>query len=684
MSLHSLIPGADWLPLLAQIAAKATLVLLLAAVVAALLWRASAATRHMVWCVAVLSVLALPVFSLVLPAWELPLLPAAPAAAVDAPVVAFEPAEVGKADEGVDAVPVAPAPAVAAERGSSGVALSSLALGVAAGGVLLGALWLALGFWGVARLGRRAQVVRDPEWLRIAHEAAERLGLRRPVLLLRARGAVMPATGGIVWPSVVLPHTADEWPEDRRRAVLAHELAHVKRFDTLTQALAQVACVLFWWHPAVWYAARRLRVERERACDDLVLHAGTRASDYAAHLLEIARAHRGPRVAAAALVSMARPSQLESRLLWVLDGARTRAVPSARATVLALLAGLLVVLPLAALKPIQGIAQPGVRNVAREEAKAPPVALEHDEDERKSEGKEERQLDSAKDSAEKDGGVHTLPAFAQTDEDGDTIPTVEDLIALRSAGVDARYIAEMRAAGYTDLTARQLAAMGHGGVTAEYAREMNALFGRLAPEQLAHLGALGVTRAYVEDLRRHGFDGLSAAAAANMAALGVDGDYVRELAGAGYEGLPAQQVAALRAHDVTAAYVRELAAHGLTRLTARELEHLAAMGVTGEYIQQMRAMNLGPLDARALADLRAMDVTPAYIRELAGVGLTGLTPRQLSELAAHDITADWIRELRDAGFAATLTPEQLVRLRVSDVDRELMRSRRGRDPQKQR
>ncbi|HEX2080719.1 MAG TPA: M56 family metallopeptidase [Longimicrobium sp.] len=679
MSLTSLIPGAEWLPLLAQIAAKATLVLLLAAVVAALLWRASAATRHMVWCVAVLSVLALPVFSFVLPAWELPLLPATPAAAVAESPVADEAGDEWKMNEAVEPLQSTSAPAVTAEAGSSRVALSSVALAVAAGGVLLGALWLALGFWGVARLGRRAQVVRDPEWLRAAHDAAERLGLRRPVLLLRARGAVMPATGGIVWPSVVLPHTADAWPEDRRRAVLAHELAHVKRFDTLTQALAQVACVLFWWHPAVWYAARRLRVERERACDDLVLGSGTRASDYAAHLLEIARAHRGPRVAAAALVSMARPSQLESRLLWVLDGARTRAVPSARTTLLAVLAGLLIVGPLAAMRPTQGVAQAGARRAAREEARAPLPSFAPDEDEwTKEEGKEERALEGAK---EKDGDVRRLPAF--TEQDGDTIPTVEDLIALRSAGVDAKYIADMRAAGYADLTTRQLAALGHGGVTAEYAREMNALFGRLTPEQLASLGAMDVTPAYVAELRRHGYDGLSASAVANMAAVGVDGEYIQELAGVGYERLPAQQLANLRALDVTAAYVRELAAHGFTRLSASELGHLAGVGVTGEYIQQMRAMNLGQLDARALGDLAAMDVTPAYVRELAGVGLTGLTPRQLADLAAHDVTAAWIRELRAAGFAATLTPEQLVRLRVSDVDRELMESRH-RERQKQR
>jgi beta-lactamase regulating signal transducer with metallopeptidase domain len=668
MNLHSLIPGAHWLPLLAELAAKATLVLLLAAVVAALLWRASAATRHMVWCVGVLSVLALPVFSIVLPAWELPLLPAAAAPSAAESRVAYDAGDEWKADG--DPLPSGTAPGVAAETAPSGVALSSVALGVAAAGVLLGALWLALGFWGVARLGRRAQVVRDPEWLRATHDAAERLGLRRPVLLLRARGAVMPATGGIVWPSVVLPQSADEWPEDRRRAVLAHELAHVKRFDTLTQALAQVACVLFWWHPAVWYAARRLRVERERACDDLVLHAGTRASDYAAHLLEIARTHRGSRVAAAALVSMARPSQLESRLLWVLDGARTRAVPSARVTVLAALVGLLVVGPLAAMRPTQGVAQPGVGHAALREADDLHASLAQDEDEWKGEGKEERRVDHAK---EKGGdGDHGLPAFTA---DGDTIPSVEELIALRSAGVDAEYIQEMRGAGYPEVSTRELVAMGHAGVTAEYARAMNGVFGRLAPGQLAQLGAMDVTPAYVAELRRHGYEGLSAHAVANLAAVGVDGEYIREMAGVGYEGLPAQQLASLRALDVTAEYVRELERQGFARLSARDLENFATAGVNSEYIQQMRALELGPLDAHALSSLRMMDVTPAYVRGLAEVGLTGLSPRQLAELAAHDVTPAYIRELRAAGFA-TLTPEQIVRLRNSGVDRELMQSRR--------
>src|SRR6185503_12449308 len=99
------------------------------------------------------------------------------------------------------------------------------------------------------------------------------------------------------------------------------ELAHVVRHDCLTQLLAAVACAVYWFHPGVWWAARRLRVERELACDDRVLASGTPAPDYAAHLLDLAYALGRTRTPVLA-VSMARPPQLEGRMLAVLDTAR--------------------------------------------------------------------------------------------------------------------------------------------------------------------------------------------------------------------------------------------------------------------------------------------------------------------------------------------------------------------------
>jgi BlaR1 peptidase M56 len=106
--------------------------------------------------------------------------------------------------------------------------------------------------------------------------------------------------------------------------VLRHELAHVRRYDCLTQLVGQLACALHWFNPFAWLAARELRVERERACDDEVLGAGAKASDYADYLLRVARSTRVVGAAALGGLAMARPSQMAGRLLAVLDDRRRR------------------------------------------------------------------------------------------------------------------------------------------------------------------------------------------------------------------------------------------------------------------------------------------------------------------------------------------------------------------------
>ncbi len=158
---------------------------------------------------------------------------------------------------------------------------------------------------------------------------AAQIGIQRPVRLLRSLDRSMPMAFGVRQPAILIPSVADTWSDDRRRAVLLHELAHIARRDCLTQLMAAVACALYWIHPGVWWIARRLRVERELACDDLVLKAGTHAREYAEHLLELAYtlgSYRAP----ALVVSMARPRQVEGRMLAVLDAARNRTAPALR------------------------------------------------------------------------------------------------------------------------------------------------------------------------------------------------------------------------------------------------------------------------------------------------------------------------------------------------------------------
>jgi hypothetical protein len=191
----------------------------------------------------------------------------------------------------------------------------------------------------------------DAAWTGLLRRVRAEMGVRRPVELVAGGDRAMPMTWGWRRPVVLLPAGAEAWPEARRRAVLLHELAHVARRDYPAQLAAEVVRALYWFNPLVWMAARKLRIESEHACDDRVLAAGARASDYAGDLLDIARSLRAVRATAPAGLTMARPSQLAGRLLAVLDAGRDRRGVSRRLALPAWLVATCVVLPLAALAP---------------------------------------------------------------------------------------------------------------------------------------------------------------------------------------------------------------------------------------------------------------------------------------------------------------------------------------------
>jgi beta-lactamase regulating signal transducer with metallopeptidase domain len=350
---------------------KGTLLLLLTLALAIALRRASAATRHLLWALSLAGLLALPAVALVGPAWQLPVLPQGRAAteaalpvAGDAQASALPPRERPAAAPAVPAqAAVLPEPDAAPPRADTPAAVPPSSRGVWPSlswqsGLLLGwgvgvALVLAPLFVGVVRLGllaQRCRRVQDGGWLDLLSGLRHQLGLARRVRLLQGGAAVMPMTWGVFRPVLLLPAGADGWPAEQRRVVLLHELAHVKRLDCLTQVIARLACALYWFHPLVWLVAARLRDEREQACDDAVIAAGARASEYAGHLLTVARTFRAARLAPCAAVAMARPSQLEGRLRAILDGRRDRRRPGRLLTGLAGILVVALVVPLAALR----------------------------------------------------------------------------------------------------------------------------------------------------------------------------------------------------------------------------------------------------------------------------------------------------------------------------------------------
>ncbi len=339
--------------------AKVTAVLGAALVLARLLRHASAGTRHLVWLATLAALLLVPAVEAwtplrlaVLPDLALPGAPAAalpspaapapaapaPARPAPSPVAAVEldaPVVEGALGTQALAAPPAarPAPAPAAAlRPATALLLVWL------GGLLAITAWLAQGWLAARRIVRRARPIDDPAWQSALYDTADRVGLDDAPQLVRSADVRMPFACGLVRPTVVLPEGCDAWPADRRQAVLFHELAHVRRRDLLGHTLGRAVCAVYWFHPLVWLAAARLRAESERACDDLVVRCGTRAADYAEHLLDIVTGARGEATPAVA-VAMARRNEFEGRLLAILDPDRRREGPTrtqAAAVVLAL------------------------------------------------------------------------------------------------------------------------------------------------------------------------------------------------------------------------------------------------------------------------------------------------------------------------------------------------------------
>lgn len=128
-----------------------------------------------------------------------------------------------------------------------------------------------------------------------------------------------PITWGLFRPVILLPRTAVFWPRERIHAVLLHELAHIRRRDSLVQALSLIVCAFYWPNPLVWIGARALRREAEMAADDSVLVAGVKPSSYAGELLQLAKEFQSRTPALSALsLFMAAPSSLGARVESVL------------------------------------------------------------------------------------------------------------------------------------------------------------------------------------------------------------------------------------------------------------------------------------------------------------------------------------------------------------------------------
>jgi beta-lactamase regulating signal transducer with metallopeptidase domain len=667
--------------------------------------RASAATRHIVWTIALLSVLLLPVVSSVLPRWSV---------VVHSTTTIAGPAPAASDVHPIADIPGAPAQGLSGVSGPDAPRVARLSPTAAIVVIYLtGAIALLIRMmaqrWTLRRFARRATIIRDDDWVRLLTDCARRLRVGRSVGLLRSLERSVPMAFGTRRPSIVLPAIADMWDDDRRRAVVLHELAHVARYDCLTHTLAVVACALYWFHPGVWWIARRVRIERELACDDCVIAAGTEARQYAGHLLEIAYSFGGHRAHALA-VTLARPRQLEGRMLAALDARRNRDVPSIRVclagaaiavVVLAALAGARLTAtaatPAAALPAVAQTAWPVSNDVPtfpsnpkdaatelKEIARLPMRGLQ-DARSRLSRigavvGLNQDQLPGTWEvrPTETKGTVH-LRLVEVNSSTGSNVPIdqLEGLTAAQLAGPGGPVQFRVRRDAGT-FTFEGVIRNGVGAGTFSFTPDANFPgelakrgFDRPTAAEQYQMARHDVGFAFLDELNRQGYVKPKTSDLVRAGQHGVQATYLRDMGALGYRLGSLDPLITLRDHGITPDYVRELAGLGYKGMPADDLRQARDHGITPDYVRGMREAGYGSLPMNELIKVRDHGITPQFGRELGNAGYAKLPLDQLVRVRDHGVSPEYAAEMRKLGFSLSI--DDLIRTRDHGISVEFVR-----------
>ena len=345
--------------------------------------RKSAAVRGFVWGMAIVGCLIVPLFSVLLPKWELGVLPQAPvrykthqlSVISEAPMT---PASIApdqsptKTGSSTQVTPTSFQPRVETRRNDVPIIIPWTNW--------IGIVWACVSLFFLARLIFGIGAVwhisaRAHDFSSIIKQM--HLAWNQQFSVRLSDRITVPMVWGLFRPVILLPTDAANWKMNRLRAVMLHETAHIKRRDWLMQIIAQITCAVYWFNPLVWFVSHRMRIEADQACDDQVLNAGYQPTDYAQHLLDVVRNVKVVSFVSRAAVAMARPSKVEERLRTVLAENLNRHPVTKVAVGVGLLVFICFVIPMGALRLAQAVnPEETLYQQIQEASKVPPTPEE--------------------------------------------------------------------------------------------------------------------------------------------------------------------------------------------------------------------------------------------------------------------------------------------------------------------
>src|SRR3989441_890463 len=441
-----------------------------------------------------------------------------------------------------------------------------------------------------------------------------KMGIERAIRYCECQRLDAPAVLGWFRPVVLLPVRAlSGLTEEQIEAVIAHELAHIRRLDCLVNLFQIAAETLLFYHPAVWWVSQQIRTERENCCDDETILICGDAVNYARALTMMEEWRT-----ASSLMMAANRSPLAERVVRLLGlhraSGRTRAAGIGVSVIC--LAGAL----------LAGNAFLGVAHAARGTS-ASPVQEPRGESVIVIRPEHALPKENKAQSAKPTGKAEQAAPKEQTNK-------AKEPQTASGGEKKESYLEGMQAAGLKDLTVDQLIAMKIQGVTPGYAKEIHDL--GLQPTAGEFVG---------------------------MRVQGVTPEYIREMRGV-WPNLGVHQLIGMKVQGASPQYVREFHDLGL-KPGPDEIVGMKVQGVTPDYVRELRGTGLAP-NVGELIGMKVQGVTPEYVKALQAAGFKDLKSDQIIGAKVQGITPEFIEKARKNGFQ-NLTLDKLMALKHADI-----------------
>jgi beta-lactamase regulating signal transducer with metallopeptidase domain len=470
-----------------------------------------------------------------------------------------------------------------------------------------------------------------------------RMGLERVVRYCECDRLDAPAVLGWLRPVVLLPMRAlTGLNEEQIEAVIAHELAHIRRLDCFVNLFQIAAETLLFYHPAVWWVNQRIRAEREHCCDDEAIAVCGDAVNYARALTLMEEWRTSP-----ALLMAANRSPLAERVLRLLglSGATGRTRMAGLGVSFVCLAGALL-----AGNAFLGVAHAslGAGASAKQDHASDSVIVVRPAPAPTNESRAQ---------AAKPSGRAPQPApKAQTDNDK-TAQSSSDEKDKKESYLDA-----MQAAGFKNLNVDEIISMKVQGVTPAYVKQIHEMGFQPSADEIIGMRTQCITPEYIRDMQ--GIEAkLTVDQLIGMKVQGITPQYAQGLRELGLRPGP-DGLIGMKVQGITPEYIREMRATGLKPDTD-ELIGMKVQGVTPEYVREMQATGLKP-DADELIGMKVQGITPEYVKSLQAAGFKDLSCDEVIGAKVQGITPEFIEKARKHGFQ-NLTLDKLIGLKHADI-----------------